>query len=232
MKIKKHVYPKKTTRANEEECSECGEMTEDQAAELLNSINDLALDRRKIYIFAPIDPTVSGTVISAIHFMEDVSDDDIEIIINSPGGAVVDCWAICDAMDSSPCDFVTKTYGFAASAACLIATNGTPGKRYSGKNSEFMFHEVYGPIEDMRASTAREIVKDSIHYQKKFTKIFSRNTGMTPKEIDKEFYAVTKDKFISAKEAKKFGMIDHILPVKRKTVKKDGKDEEDSLTEE
>jgi ATP-dependent Clp protease protease subunit len=103
------------------------------------------LDRvnsRKIYLFDDIEKETIVNIIYQVHVLEQKSNEDIEIVINSDGGIIEDCLALVDVMNASPCDFKTTVLGLAASAACLIASNGTFGKRYAGRNSEFMFHEV------------------------------------------------------------------------------------------
>jgi ATP-dependent Clp protease protease subunit len=119
-------------------------------------------------------------------------------------------------MDSSPCSISTYTLGRAASAACLVASNGSKGKRFAGKNAEFMFHEIYGDVSDLKYS-------DIIYYRNLFKKqlrtvnrIFSKNTGKSNKEIKATFMDDDLDKWMSATEAKKFGIIDKISCGKRK----------------
>jgi len=119
-------------------------------------------------------------------------------------------------MDASDCDFRVTVLGLAASAACLLASNGTPGKRMAGKNSEFMFHEVMGDVPALRVSDLASVKKDTERTQNKFTKIFSRNTGKSIKEIKTVFYGKPQDRYMSSQSAKKFGIVDKVMRQKRR----------------
>lgn len=174
---------------------------------------------RKIYLFGEIDQDNILSVIHHIHVLEKKSDEDIDLYINSEGGYVYDCLALIDVMDASNCDIRTVVVGNAASAACLIASNGTPGKRFAGKNAEFMFHEAESII-GVKNSNIEQHRFDIRRRQKKITSIFSKNTGKPIEDIDKMFYCVNLDKLMSASEAKKFGIVDKILKNKRKIEEK------------
>ena len=140
------------------------------------------ISNRILYLFGEVETESILQLISEIKILESKSNEDIEIIINSPGGYVTECFALIDIMDASPCDFIITVLGQAASAACLIASNGTPGKRFSGKNSEFMFHEVMG-FTEVREQDLAYIGKETKRTQQKFNKIFSRNTGQKINKI-------------------------------------------------
>jgi ATP-dependent Clp protease protease subunit len=148
---------------------------------------------------------------------EQKSNEDITLIINSDGGYINDCFALIDIMDSSKCDIGVVVLGIAASAACLIASNGTQGKRVAGKNSEFMFHEVTGFPYEIKKSDLEYIKKETVKHQKKFSQIFARNTGQAIRTIEKIFYG-QKDRYMNSSEAKQFGIVDKIL-IQRKREK-------------
>jgi len=176
------------------------------------------LRNRKVYIFGDICTYNILVVIHQIHVLEDRDpDSDIELYINSGGGYVIDCLALIDVMDASPCDFKVVVLGMAASAACLLASNGAEGKRYAGRNSEFMFHEVSAPIPDMKMSDMKYYKTETKRVQDKFNRIFSRNTGLSVGVLRKEFYK-SKDKFLTATEARKYGIIDHVVTPRRKNI--------------
>ena len=171
---------------------------------------------RRIYLFGDICTYNILVVVNQIHILESRDpNSDIELYINSGGGFVIDCLALIDTMDASRCDFKVTVLGMAASAACLIASNGTPGKRYAGRNSEFMFHEVSGPVSEMKLSELEYYGKEAKRVQEKFNRIFTRNTGLSSLIMKKEFYR-PKDKFLTAVEARKFGIVDHVLTPRRK----------------
>ncbi len=208
------------------------EISEDLSEEILKKLgvklpepNDLTaamiehierMGNRKIYLYDDVKPESILSVIYQIHILEKKDPTkDIELIISSNGGYVVDCLALIDVMDMSPCDFKVLVLGMAASAACLIASNGTPGKRYAGKNAEFMFHEVRQMIPEIKYSEIKYYLNDLKRTQKKFNKIFGHNTEKTEKEIQQAFYGVANDRYMTATEARSFGIIDHVEMGKR-----------------
>lgn len=177
------------------------------------------LENRRVYLFGDICTYNILVVIHQIHVLENRDPNkEIELFINSGGGYVIDCLALIDVMDASSCDFKVTVLGMAASAACLIASNGSPGRRYAGRNSEFMFHEVSGPIPDMKMSDMDYYRMETKRAQDKFNRLFSRNTGLSVGTLKKEFYQ-QKDKYITATEARKFGIVDHVMTPRRKNKK-------------
>ena len=171
---------------------------------------------RKVYLFGEVNTRSILNVVSQIHLMEADNNEDIEIYINSAGGYVIDCFALVDVMNSSPCDFKTIVIGQAASAACLIASNGTSGKRYAGRNAEFLWHEVFGAIPELRHSEIAFWKRETKRPQEKFNRIFSQNTGRTLKEINDNFYNNKMESYLSAQQAKDFGIIDHLMRHKKR----------------
>jgi ATP-dependent Clp protease protease subunit len=179
------------------------------------------IDQREIYLFGPVDTNGILSVIESIHFLEKKDQDrDIELYINSDGGYVDDCFALIDVMDASPCDIKVIVLGRAASAACLIASNGTYGKRYSGRNAEFMYHEPTGDLPPVRLSEMKYWKEEMTRIENKCNRIFSRNTGQSLKIINDMFSNRHLDRWMVPLEAKKFGIIDKILPIKKRVNKK------------
>ncbi len=177
---------------------------------------ELYPEDRKIYLFGPININSILMVIKKIHFLEKFDKyQDIELIINSDGGVIDDTFALIDVMDNSPCQFKIVVVGRAASAACIIAANGTHGKRYCGRYTEFMFHDVWGTIEEVQAIDIPYHLKEFRRCQAKLLKIFAKNTGNKKDEIVKNFILTRNDKYMTAYQAKKCGIVDHILPCKK-----------------
>lgn len=189
-------------------------------ASFLNFMGTLtsSQETRGIYLFGEVNEGSILMLISQIHTLIERDDkEDIMLYINSDGGNVQDCLALIDVMNAAPCDISTCAIGRAASAACLIASNGTPGKRYGGRNAEFMFHELYGDVIDLKYSEIpyyRELFK---RQTKTVNRIFSRNTGKTMKDVKALFMNNNLDKWITSVEAQKFGIIDRILPSRRRS---------------
>jgi len=184
------------------------------------------IDQRRIYLFGPVDTESILSVIESIHFLEQKDkNQDIELYINSDGGYVDDCFALIDVMDVSPCDIKVVVLGRAASAACLIASNGTQGKRYSGRNAEFMYHESTGDLPPVRPSEMKYWKEEMTRIENKCNRIFSRNTGQSLKIINDMFSNRHLDRWMIPLEAKKFGIIDKILPVKKRINNKENKED-------
>lgn len=176
------------------------------------------LNQRKVYLFGEINSVKIQEVVQEVHTLETFdSESDISLYINSGGGFTTDCLALVDAMDACPCDIQTIVLGQACSAACVIAANGTPGKRYGGKGAQFMYHEGYGSIFDVSAKQLDYYRKLFQREEDLFTKLMSRNTGQTAKVIREVFLDVENDHYMDAKNAKDFGIIDKIIKTKRRS---------------
>jgi len=174
------------------------------------------ISNRKVYFFGDVNKISVLSAICQINFLEKIDPGkDIEIVINSGGGSVTDCFALIDAMNISNCDFKILVLGMAASAACLIASNGTKGKRFAGQNAEFMFHEIISEIPPAKTSEVVHYEKGIVRIQKRFSRVFSKNVDRSEKEIQDMFYK-EKEKFMTANEARGFGIIDYVCRGKRK----------------
>lgn len=165
------------------------------------------LKDRIIFLGTPVNDVVANLIIGQLLFLEaDDPNKDIFMYINSPGGSVSSGLGIYDTMRYVKPDIHTLCVGSAASMGCFLLAGGTPGKRYSLPHSRIMMHQVSGGasgnISDVQI-TLREIetVNDVM------ISLLAENTGKTIEEC-KEFY--DRDKWMSAQEAKEFGIIDEI----------------------
>ncbi|MDD5254676.1 MAG: ATP-dependent Clp endopeptidase proteolytic subunit ClpP [Candidatus Omnitrophica bacterium] len=171
------------------------------------------LKDRIIFIGTPIDDNVANLVIAQMLFlqMEDVAKD-INIYINSPGGSVTAGLAIYDTMQFVKCDVATYCVGQASSMGALLLTAGTKGKRQTLPNSRIMIHQpwggVQGPAEDI-SRHAKEILK----MRDRINEILALHTGMTLEKIQKD---TDRDYFMSAEEAKEYGLVDEVIIGKKK----------------
>jgi len=173
------------------------------------------LKDRIVFIGKGFDTELSNSVVAQLLFLEaDNPDADITIYINSPGGLVSSCLAIYDAINYIKPDVSTVCIGQAASAAAFILTAGTKGKRYALINSRIMLHQVSagteGQIEDIKIH-----VKEFERSNEVMLKEISKITGHSMKKIKND---LDRDYFMSAKEAKSYGIIDEVF-VSRKEVK-------------
>jgi ATP-dependent Clp protease, protease subunit len=182
------------------EKSEFGERAYDIYSRLLKD--------RIIFLGGPIDDAAANTVVAQLLFLE--SEDkskDIEIYINSPGGSVTATLAIIDTMNYIKPDVSTFCVGIAASGGAWVLSAGAKGKRFALPNSDMMIHQPLGGTEGQAsdiAITAEHIIKT----KKNLIKIMAKNTGQPESRIEKDF---DRDFYISADEAKKYGLIDKVI---------------------
>lgn len=167
------------------------------------------LKDRIIFIGEPIDDHVANTVIAQLLFLEaDNSKEDIRIYVNSPGGAVTSALALYDTIQYLKCDVSTICIGQAASAAAVLLASGTKGKRYSLPNARVMIHQVMiGGIEGQQTEVEIQ-AKEMLRIKNQVNDILSKHTGQSIKKIEAD---TDRDFFMSAEEAKKYGMIDKII---------------------
>lgn len=166
------------------------------------------LKERIIFLGSPIDDGVANTVIAQLLFLASEDDKkDIKLYINSPGGSVTAGMAIYDTMQHLKCDVSTICLGMAASMAATLLTAGTTGKRFALPNAEIMIHQVMGGAEG-QASDVKIRAERILKIKDNLNKILAKHTGQPLKQIEKD---TDRDYFMSADEAKKYGLIDKII---------------------
>jgi ATP-dependent Clp protease protease subunit len=168
---------------------------------------------RIIFLGGPIDDHVANIVIAQLLFLENEDPKkDIKLYINSPGGSVSAAMAMYDTMNHIKPDVSTICVGMAASAAAFLLSCGTKGKRFALPNAEVMIHQVMGGAEG-QASDIEIAARHIIRTKDKLNKILSKNTGKPLEQVEKDS---DRDYFMSADEAKKYGLIDEIVKDKKK----------------
>jgi ATP-dependent Clp protease protease subunit len=166
------------------------------------------LQDRIIFISSPIDDHVASVVIAQLLFLDNQNPDkDIKLYINSPGGSVTAGMAIYDTMQYLKSDVSTICIGMAASMAAVLLAAGAKGKRFSLPNSEVMIHQVMGGMEG-QASDIKIHAERIINMKEKLNKILAKHTGQTMSVIEKD---TDRDHFMSANEAKKYGLVDKVI---------------------
>ncbi len=161
-----------------------------------------------IFLGGPIDDNVANIVIAQLLFLQ--SEDpkkDIQLYINSPGGSVTDAMAIIDTMNHIKNNVSTVCVGLAASAAAWILSSGAKGKRFALPNAEVMIHQPLGGAQG-QASDIEISAKRILEMKKTLIEMLSKNTG---KPIDQVERDVDRDYFMTAEEAKKYGIIDKVI---------------------
>ena len=166
------------------------------------------LKDRIIFIGTPIDDGVANVVIAQLLFlqMEDPKKD-IHLYINSPGGVVTGGMAIYDTIRFLQCDVVTYCIGMAASMATVLLAAGTKGKRFALPHSRVMIHQPSGGAGGQAADiaiAAREIIR----WRQTLNQVLSRHTAKSIEQIEKDS---DRDYYLSAHEAKAYGIVDHVV---------------------
>ena len=173
------------------------------------STNILSFDFEKnriIYINGEVDGLMALSVISQLRYLAAKSDDDITLIINSPGGSVTDGMAIYDCMKAIHCDTVTIATGRAASMGAFLLAAGTKGKRYATENAVIMIHQPLGGVQGQ--VTDISLAVDHMMYEKKkLASILADACGKTQKKL---MHDTERDNWMSSAAAKEYGLIDHV----------------------
>ena len=165
------------------------------------------LASRIVFINGEINDSVASTVIAELLYLDSLSNDDISIYINSPGGMVTAGFAIYDTMNFIKSDVSTIGMGLCASMAAFLLSSGQKGKRYLLPNAEVMIHQPLGG--EQGQATEIKIASDHILETKtKLNKILAKNTGQKLTKIMKD---TERDHYLDAKKAKEYGLVDHII---------------------
>lgn len=168
------------------------------------------LNDRIIMLNEPVSSTSASLIVAQMLFLESAdSKKDIQFYINSPGGSVTDAFAIMDTMNYIRCDVSTICIGMAASAAALLLVAGTKDKRYALQNSEILIHQpsISGGLQGQ--ATDIKIHSDWMDKtKKKLHSFFSELTGQALEKVEKD---MERDYYMTAEDAKNYGIIDSIL---------------------
>ena len=175
------------------------------------------LKDRIVFIGTPIDDVIANLIIAQILFlqMED-PEKDINIYVNTPGGSVTAGLAIYDTMQFVKCDVSTYCVGQAASMGALLLAAGTKGKRFSLPHSRVMIHQPWGGAQ----GTASDIsihAKEILKLKEDLNKILAKHTGQPLERIEK---GSDRDFFMSAEEAKAYGLVDQVVASRDETGKR------------
>jgi ATP-dependent Clp protease protease subunit len=166
------------------------------------------LRERIIFLGTPIDDTVANSIVAQLLFLDaEDSEKDIQLYINSPGGSVYAGMAIYDTMQQIRPDVVTICFGLAASMGAFLLTAGAAGKRMSLPDSRIMIHQPLGGAQGQAIDIeiqAREI----LYIKAKLNQLMSQHTGQPLERIEAD---TERDFFMSAEEAKNYGLIDQVI---------------------
>ena len=181
-------------------------------AERAYDIYSRLLKDRIIFIGFPIDDNVANIVVAQLLYlqMED-PDKDINIYINSPGGSVTSGLAIYDTMQFVKPDVNTYCVGQAASMGSVLLAAGTKGKRFALPYSRIMIHQPWGGVQGAASDIDRQ-AQEILRMKKSLEGILEKHTGQSHEKINND---TDRDNFMSATEAKEYGLVDHVINVSK-----------------
>ena len=166
------------------------------------------LEDRIIFLTGEINDAVADTVVAELIYLEGKDPGkDICLYINSPGGSVSAGLAIYDTMNYIKCDVQTICIGLAASRGAFLLSSGTKGKRFALPNSEVMIHQPLGGAQG-QASDIKIMADHILKTKQKLNTILSQNTGKPYEVIERD---TDRDNYLSAEEAKAYGLVDEIF---------------------
>jgi ATP-dependent Clp protease protease subunit len=173
------------------------------------------LKDRIIILGTPISDDVANSIIAQMLFLEaDNPDKDINLYINSPGGSVSAGLGIYDIMQFVKCEVATTCIGLAASMGSLLLAAGAKGKRAALPHARVMIHQphIMGDGISGQASDIEIYAREMINTKKKLTEIYQNHTGQGFESLDRY---MDRDYFMSSTEAKDFGLVDHVVAVRK-----------------
>ena len=170
------------------------------------------LKDRIIFIGGPIDDEIANSVVAQLLFLEgDDPDKDINLYINSPGGSVSAGLAIYDTMQYIKCEVSTICIGLAASMGAFLLAAGAKGKRKALQNAEIMIHQVSGGAHG-QATDINIQAEQILKLKKRLNEILSARTGQSVERVTQD---TERDNYMSADEARAYGLIDEVFPPRR-----------------
>ena len=183
-----------------EQTSRGGERSYDIYSRLLNE--------RIIFLADEVNDQTASLVVAQLLFLESEDPNkDIQLYINSPGGSVTAGMAIYDTMNYIKCDVSTICIGMAASMGAFLLSSGAKGKRLALPNAEVMIHQPSGGAKG-QATEIQIVAENILKTKKKLNEILAANTGQSVEKIAED---TERDNFMSAEEAKAYGLIDEIV---------------------
>jgi len=181
---------------------------EKEESNLGKEIMESFIKARKIFLWSQVDDTVAEKVVKQMLYLDSLNHEDITLYINSPGGVISSGMAIIDAMNAIKSDVVTVVSGQAASMGAQLLALGTKGKRYAWKNARVMIHQplisgqMYGPATDIQIQA-----EEMLRIRNVLNRMLSEATGKSVEQIEAD---TDRDRFMTAEEAKAYGMVDII----------------------
>nr|WP_240928142.1 ATP-dependent Clp protease proteolytic subunit [Thalassoroseus pseudoceratinae] len=172
------------------------------------TIGDLLLENRIIFLDGVInDPVANLVVMKLLYLQSENRHQDVHLYVNSPGGSVTATMAMYDTMQFLECDIATYCVGLAASGGAIILAGGTKGKRYALPHSKMMIHQPYGQVGG-QVSDIEIQAKDIIDTRQTLNEVLASHTGQPIDIIARD---TDRDRYLTATEAKEYGLVDEVL---------------------
>ena len=171
------------------------------------------LKDRIIFVDGEINDATADLVVAQILYLESENPEkDISMYINSPGGSVTAGLAIYDTMQYVKCQIQTICMGQAASMGAILLAGGTAGKRYALPSSRVMIHQPWGGVEGQETDISIQ-AKEIVRLKKLTIDFFAHHTNKKPEDVAAD---MERDFYMSAEEALKYGIVDHVMPGRKK----------------
>ena len=178
------------------------------AGERSMDIYSRLLNDRIIVLSDEVNSTTASLVVAQLLFLEGQDKDkDISLYINSPGGSVTDGMAIYDTMQYIKCDVSTICIGMAASMGAFLLSGGTKGKRYALPNAEIMIHQPSGGSQG-QATDMKIVAEHILKTKARMNRLMAEHTGQPVEKVEAD---TERDNWMTAEEAKAYGLIDEII---------------------
>jgi ATP-dependent Clp protease, protease subunit len=171
-------------------------------------IGDLLLENRIIFMDGVINDAVANVIVMKLLYLQSESrGQDIHLYVNSPGGSVTSTMAIYDTMQFIECEVATYCVGLAASGGAILVAGGAKGKRFALKHSKMMIHQPHGEVGG-QVSDIEIQAKDILDTKQVLNELLAGHTGQSVETIAKD---TERDRYMTALEAKEYGLVDDIL---------------------
>ncbi|MFA6252600.1 MAG: ATP-dependent Clp endopeptidase proteolytic subunit ClpP [Candidatus Paceibacterota bacterium] len=183
-----------------------------QSGERAYDIYSRLLERRIIFMAGVVDDYMANSIVAQLLYLASKdSEKDIQLYINSPGGAVTAGLAIYDTIQYIKPDVSTVSIGLSASMGALLLAAGAKGKRYALPNSEILLHQVLGGARG-QATEIEIAAKQILKIKERMSKILAKHTGQPLSKVTKD---TDRDFYLTAEEAKEYGVIDEVITFKK-----------------
>ena len=180
----------------------------DYARQRQMGIGDLLLENRIVFLEGVINDGVANLIVMKLLFLQSESkSQDIHLYVNSPGGSVTATMAIYDTMQFMDCSVATYCVGMAASGGAIVVAGGTKGKRYILPHAKMMIHQPYGEVGG-QVSDIEIQARDILDTREILNQILADHTGQPIEVIARD---TDRDRYLSAIEAKAYGLVDEVL---------------------